>query len=285
MADIERERDKLIQLDFQHAVRAEIGVGNWINVCSFPADGPAIYGGLVSPSNRERVLSDSAWDIQYGAGVPGFVSYNREHGWEHSYDRFGDPERPVEPFIRARTFHGVKPAKQEVSEEFRLFHNLWEDPVSGNLFAITQAGNLDSVVEFRDGSIWVRLLWLRQYLAARNMLLVLYFESRAWSPEPLDRLGLTAGEREAVEGALRYVTIVAPWTFSEKGRSFCRILGKKLVAGVAREEVVPTLGTRGGVFEEFIVGVPYVPMSGARGRSSQLVSRAGRTKPCGSPRT
>jgi len=54
--------------------------------------------------------------------------------------------------------------------------------------------------------------------------------------------------------------------------------------GRSATQALEAIRLTGGRGHRFVVD-PYVPMSGARGRSSQLVSRAGRTKPCGSPRT
>jgi len=87
----------------------------------------------------------------------------------------------IEPLLYIQDFFGMKPAQQHLSEEFRLYHNLYHDISSNSYIHIDTRGNETIVVEMSDNEVRVLTRFLRQYIAARQMALAVFFESVVYS--------------------------------------------------------------------------------------------------------
>lgn len=131
-----------------------------------------LYCALSAVDRRATALSRPEWDVHITDGRPGFV----QSGTATEYFRF--PEEGLEPLVLVRNFHGVKESYTELSEEFRLYHNLHQPSGSRSLVSVLDHGAVEAAVNVeQDGTIRVRSRLLRQYQAARQMDLLLFIDS------------------------------------------------------------------------------------------------------------
>jgi hypothetical protein len=166
------ELDHILQRDIRSTVYDNLA----------PACG--VFCSLVPDASIAQVLSGAGWDICKGDG--GFeVSGDKQVG--HSYRRlsgvFG-----VEPLVLLRSYEGVRPSELELSEEYRLFHNLAYDQAQGGFVRVMEDGTEEVVVRMKEMHCELRLHDLRQYLAIRQMHLAVYFQMWRTSTTPIDQL-------------------------------------------------------------------------------------------------
>ena len=151
-----------------------------------------------------------------------------------SYRRFGSDEG-IEPLVLTREFHDLKDLYEEVSEEFRLFHNLYHDTQQGTLVKIDDSGTEEIVAELKPDRVNIRMLEVRQYLAIREMHLLIQFDFRELSERPLQELQMPGGERvihdETLNCRLYYGTLDMSPPFVTLGR----LIGKRLISPLPKE--------------------------------------------------
>jgi hypothetical protein len=120
-----------------------LGASMWMPLFASSREGGAhvaVYSALAPTTHRPRALSGPSWDLHIGSGRPGFSqTSDGQGGWITTYER--SSREPVEPLVFVREFHGVRENYCELSEEFRLFHDLFEDRATGQLLKFDDAGN------------------------------------------------------------------------------------------------------------------------------------------------
>jgi hypothetical protein len=228
---------KLLQLDFR-AEAERIGTDQWLTVYS-NHHGPDGNGGyfcaLVPEEHAAKVMGRDTWELSIGNGLPGF---SQQYGGKKpitKYHRFGG-EDGVEPLVLVRSFHGVKPDYIELSEEFRHLLNLYYDRSNDRYLRFNDNGDEEVVAEVTRDRVRIKTRPLRQFLAARQMRLAVYFDSVAYSSADVDVDGIDPKQREqyVVRSDLRYSFHIGDRALSD--RPFSRILGKRLVDPVPIEE-------------------------------------------------
>ncbi len=178
------ELDRLLQRDVRSTIIPGIGKGRWVTVYSSDGGANGMFCSLVPDASIPQVLSHAAWDICKGDG--GFeISRDRESG--HSYRRLSGAGG-VEPLVLLRSYEGVRPSELELSEEYRLFHNLALDQSQSGFVRVMEDGTEELVARMHDMTCELRLHDLRQYLAIRHMHLAVYFQFWRTSTTPLDQL-------------------------------------------------------------------------------------------------
>lgn len=161
--------------DFLNTI-SDLGKGEWTTVYSSKdgIEGLAIYSALIKNTLAKRSLENASWDIRIGDGAPGFVS-SFENGKDVTrYLRSSD--EGVEPLVLRRNFHGIRPDYWEVSEDFRLYFNLFDDKARRRFLHIDDNGDEDDAVVFSDHEIKIKTQLIRKYLTARKMRLALFFD-------------------------------------------------------------------------------------------------------------
>lgn len=223
-----------------------------------PADNGAIYSALVPIAFVENSLRDSSWILGIGEGGPGCTIAWGPSGEEAvAYHRLGGPNG-VEPLVLVRDFHGVRPGYVELLEEFRLFHQLYDDKRGGRLLKFNDAGLEDEIVRIEDNRVMVRARELRQFLAIKGMSLVLQIDSISYSTLPLASVPENEREHEHRDDE-------CTWEFratddghfrGEEYRTFSRLLGKRVIAGVAKADsgYWPYSERTAETYPEFIIG-------------------------------
>lgn len=142
-----------------------------------------IYCALAPADYAERALQDPGWDLTMTDGAPGFSQYYEGGEPRTEYER-RTSRGGVEPLVLYREFHGVRPNFLEISEEFRLYHNLYWDGASSSFVKLKDDGIAETVVEMGVDRVRIRTKYLRQYQAARQMCLLLFVDSVRWAEAP-----------------------------------------------------------------------------------------------------
>lgn len=129
-------------------------------------------------SYRSMALRDASWDLQIGDGAPGFCQRHENGNTINEYNRSPNLDHDIEPIAILQEHHGIKSKMYpQLSEEFRLFHNLWIDPSLQQAIKIYEDGNEEVAAEISKDFIKVKTKLLKQYQAARQLDLIMYIDS------------------------------------------------------------------------------------------------------------
>jgi hypothetical protein len=216
MSDPKRTLEYLLHVDTRRFVEQQLGAQPWVTVYGrFPGARGAVFCGLVPNDYVAAALDEMGWDLLIGDGKPGCTTSYVNGEEVVTYHRLS--EARVEPLVIVRDFHGLRPSYPEVSEEFRLFHNLFHDARSDTFLKFNENGDEEEVIRIRDGEVQIRLKEIRQYLAIREMHLALYFDAVRYSSEALS--ALNAPERRVLvrNDLMRYEVVLGDTTFSTDG--------------------------------------------------------------------
>ncbi|MFD3520731.1 hypothetical protein [Streptomyces sp. NPDC058653] len=232
----------------QHFTSLERGA--WTVVCDSWHDDDAnggIYCAFALPSKRERILSDPGWDISKGDFGPGFSQHHENGKPVATYFQDGAPDG-IEPLVLLRDYHGVVPSTLELTQHFRLYHNLYWDDLTSQFMQPHDDGTSSVAVKITGKKVEVRTKLLRQFQAARQLDLILYIDS----------------VRYGTEGAA--VPDDAEWTTDDlraglysgdgiMGRDFTRYLATRVVSSppVEKSGIWP-YEEEDTYFPEFIIG-------------------------------
>ena len=185
-----------------------------------------VYCALSAPDRRDRALSDPGWDLTVTDGAPGF-SQSWPDGVEMTtYHPTGGMDDEVEPLVLVREYHGAAESTVELDQQFRLFHNLRFDPASGSYYKMHEDGTQTLAVKVEGKhKILVRTPLLRQYIAARQLDLLLFIDSVVWSDQPTELAEAETYKNDRYVGARYYED--SPIT---SRRYFTRYLATKVIA-------------------------------------------------------
>lgn len=229
----------------------ELGCGEWTIVyeCQGGAEGNCFYSGLLPPTRVGEVLKQASWNVIIGQGGPGFSQTHKNGITVTTYDRFGMDS--IEPIIYVRNFNGIKPRQFDLSEEFRLFHNLYHDRHIDRYIYVDNRG--DEVVAAEVTPVRARVLTrlLRRYMAARQLALTLFFDHRV-------RADVDAEEAKATFPSINVANSDRCYSFGVGKNSYgalSRLVGKKIIlpSPVTKSGVWPYTTTQGDRYEEFVI--------------------------------
>ena len=97
----------------------------------------------------------------------------------------------VEPLVIDRWFHSRGSDYVEISEEFRLFHDLYHDRQQERYIKFDDNGDETVVAVVKPESVKIRMKEIRQFLAIKEMHLSIQFESTVFSDNTFEELGVT----------------------------------------------------------------------------------------------
>jgi hypothetical protein len=232
----------------------ELGCGEWTVLYEYqdsPEGSRCFYCGLLSLAQVANALKRKSWDISIGNGAPGFTQRHENGGEVTTYDRFG--MGGAEPVLYSRDFHGIKPPQFDLSEEFRLFHNLYHDRHNDRYIYVDDRGNEVVAAEVTPVRARVLTRLLRQYMAARQLALALFFDHRAKADVDVEaaKLAFPSIEVTATDRCYSFhIGKISGWAFS-------RLFGKKVIAPppITQSGVWPYETERRDGHVEFIIGV------------------------------
>src|SRR3989338_4572594 len=122
-------------IDFIRTVEGDLGKTEWITVFEFldsqaNIDRGTYFSALIANNKVKEVLEKYEWDLRINGGHPGFMTHYVDRKPITEYYRFSD--EGIEPLVYWRSFSGKKESLLEISEEFRLYFNLFEKVVDIN---------------------------------------------------------------------------------------------------------------------------------------------------------
>lgn len=253
--NIEKEQARLAQAEFLTWMGRELRATDMLDVYAYER-GTAIFCALIPDAKAAQSMKRSSWDLRYGSGAPGSIVYGLREAKTVEYFRFGNDDG-VEPLIILREFHGIRPNYAEIGEEFRLFHGLYHDRQSDRYIKIDDAGSETIVAEVSPQRVRIRVKEIRQFLAIKEMHLVVTFDCDVGSEATLSQLGLTAGPQAQHTGEiLTYSLAYGDYSTSAES-AFSTLLGKRLITPLPKEQsgfwgFAPEEEDR---YVEFIIGV------------------------------
>ena len=138
---------------------------------------------LAPKSLRSAILADINCLPQIDFGAPGFDQIRDGDHERTQYERFGNDEG-FEPLVIHQDHYGVRPPmKPELSEEFRLYHNLWTND-GAKFVKVNDDGSDEPAAEIGPERVRVRTPLLRQFQAAKQLDLVLRISSYQYVDDP-----------------------------------------------------------------------------------------------------
>lgn len=193
------------------------------------------YSALIPTAQVKQSLEKASWDLTRGSGGPGTVEYGLADGSKVKYLRFGHDDG-VEPLVLWRYFDSLRPGYTEISEEFRLFHNLYHDTKQNVYLKFDDAGNELVVVRVEPARVQIRLHELKQFAAVREMHIAIFFDFVEDSTAALEELGLSEGGADAHEPLMIYGLYYGDYNGVSEKNAFSRLYGKKLIAPYTKEQ-------------------------------------------------
>ena len=198
-----------------------------------------ILGGLIPANLVEKILSgehisdviENVWAEPAAYAPPG-ESQIKYFRWGVDGDMYGS-----EPLVIGRQFSKMKENYIEISEEFRLFHNLYHDTVTDTYIKIDEAGNEETVAIVKPDEVQIRLKEIRQFLAVKEMYLSILFEFNEYSECSLQELGLSEVRRDELkrDGLTRWVYDRLE-TQNREFLSNSRLRGRQLIAPLPKSK-------------------------------------------------
>lgn len=234
----------------------EFGKGEWISAYEKIGQGlhaPVFYSALIRLDLVPTSLSDPSWDLSIGNGRPGFSFHFEGEKEVSSYVRPSD--EGIEPLVLWRSFHGIRQGYWEVAEEFRLYFDLFEDRQNSKLILIDDNGDEEDAVILSSDYVKVKLRLIKEFLAAKQMCLSLFFDFNRFSEKTLEELRIEEFHETRKGDDYVFSIGARPWTFGgEDHRSHAFLMGKKLIPG-AIDFNPSILGRQDRKFADFVIGV------------------------------
>lgn len=174
----------LTQADIRRTFEAR-GDGPWTVVYdSIWADGinGGSYCALADPALREKALGMDGGLVHKGSGCPGFMQSYEDGHKVTTYLPRGDVYEGFELLVLVRNFHGAAQTILELDQQFRLFQSLLYIPASNTYVRLNGDGTQTSAVRFAGERVEIRISLLKQYIAARQMDLLLFTDFTVHSP-------------------------------------------------------------------------------------------------------
>ena len=234
---IEADRERLLQKHNLGWIRRNLKVTEMVTVYWCPQESIKIhcfiFGGLIPSNLVEEILSgqhlsnviENVWPEP--AAYPSEESEVKYFRWGVDEDMYGS-----EPLVIRRQFSGIKENYIEISEEFRLFHNLYHDRKTDTYIKIDDAGNQETIAIVKSNEVQIRLKEIRQFLAIKEMYLSMLFQFEECSGYSLEALGLNDVEPEFKREGLvfwRHDYSDETNTYRKEFQSDSRLRGRRLI--------------------------------------------------------
>lgn len=246
--------------DYIKTIKNDLGKTEWITVFSKSSahkdvDTGGYFSALISNDYVKQSLNDYSWDLLIGHGRPGFCFHNIGGKQINEYYRFSTDG--IEPFMYWRNFSGTKPDYYEISEEFRLYFDLYEDRKNKKnikFIHIDDNGDDNEVVIIEEDSVQVKLSYIKEFLAVKKMNLAIFFDFMRFGKQSLNEL--KQKEFDEVKKECNYIYRLSVRDLAiEDRKSQGWLMGKKLIAGL--EDFTPNLWgkSESKKYEDFIIGI------------------------------
>jgi len=169
------------------------------------------------------------WDFRIGGGRP-WVWTAGGHEPQQGYETYGN-ERGIEPIVIMRVYDHNRPSRVELAQEFRLYHNLFDDRKKSRFLIADPDGNETEAAHYTDSTMEIRTDLLLEFCAAKQMALAIYVNGFAYSKKTLEQLGLsetTDSQKGACFGC-NYSLQPLDAFVDDARKTISKVLGKRYV--------------------------------------------------------
>jgi len=217
----------------------------------------SLYSTLIKNRRLKISKKNFDWELHYGSGKPGFVFSWKNDKQIGKYFRFLDVG--IEPLIYYRNFNGIKDNYFDVSEEFRLYFDLYEEFTSHTnkkYINIDDDGEEEDVIIVTKEIIKCKLKYIKEYLAVKKMTLVIQFDLMRFSEKSIDELQLVPMDRnykKDIYHCNHFIRDVSDMLLGdEKTQSW--FMGKVFIKGQAKFKPPLFSDKNDEDYAEFIIG-------------------------------
>ena len=218
---IESDRERLSQAKMLEWLQRDLQMTDMVTLYLSDKEGGhdhGIYCALIPSGRIEEILSSPSWDFMLGT-----IDYHE--GGEKLYGAANG----IEPLIIDRSFYEIKDSYREISEEFRLFHNLYYDKTTNKYIKIDEGGYENIVAVVNPNCVQIRLKEIRQFLAVKEMYLSIQFDYRERSEHSLEKLGLKKEGSDQRKELMSWAHDYGESNGPNSNKAFSRLVGKRLV--------------------------------------------------------
>ncbi|MCY3821776.1 MAG: hypothetical protein OXH52_20890 [Gammaproteobacteria bacterium] len=209
--------------------------GSWTTVYESlrPDQDFGIFSAFMPHSRRAELLARPEWEMCPYDGRPAFIEDERGR---YRYARYGQTDN-AKPVVILLSHDGAVPAMlPQVLEEFRHFHDLWEEAAGGIHKKLHADGSAEEVCRVTHQHAQIRTAYLRRFQAATQLYLVRFVDSIINTP---NRQRLTAADVAPLEQTVRTESHVWRRDIRLEGRPgevSSRILAKTIAAPPPRDQ-------------------------------------------------
>ncbi|GAB3788458.1 hypothetical protein GCM10028818_55050 [Spirosoma horti] len=136
--------------------------------------------GIVSSSQIDEYREDKEWKVRPGSeGKPSIISSMVDGKWASRYYTYD--EDSLEPFLFSKSFRFDNKHESyiDIGEEFVLYFRLYEkgtDKQNRKYYFIDDAGDLDEAIIIEPEKVKIKLKYLKEYLAVRQIYFSICFD-------------------------------------------------------------------------------------------------------------
>lgn len=236
---IESERERLSQKKRLECLQREPKATDMVTVYQ-SNDGEDsrkyIFCALIPFDQIEWASFKRTWHPQPGRNLPEISEEFIDGKRDLKYLRYAN-DRGIEPLVIFRDFYGHNGTYMEISEEFRLFHNLYHNSKTNEYIKIDGEGKETKVVVVKSDRIQIRLKEIRQFLVVKEMYLLIRFSYTERSACPLEKLGREEGLIEQQDRQLE--DRIFWWLYyGDRGDpSFSELYGNLIIEPLPKSEI------------------------------------------------
>jgi len=239
--------------DFVTYCENELGKEKWIPLYkNLDSDDKTVdgsqYSCLTPIEGQEEYMDSYGWDLSYGSGCPSIVTCGDNVSYEEHTSKFL-------PLVYVRDFIGINKKYNEILQELVLYLGLYNDTKSSKYIVDDGNGKLIDVIRYSETEITIRSSFLKAFMSAKQMHLLLFFQSTFHFNDDFDKEEIIKKENirydkysndSYVKGYQHFTTIVGKKLFK------CQELTEKNASPFSLEQE----------YEEFIIdGDDHEPIS------------------------
>ena len=220
-----------------------------------PRNGFHTYCFLLPQESAEKFLKELGWTHRSGDFRP-----RLECVWESGekirevYYLSNGTDSGAQALVHSRHFWGLRSALSEVSEEFRLFHNLYHDVMRNVLLHCDVHAVEHEVVRISDDRVEIQLRFLVEFLRAKQMHLAMQWDGAYWCNYSLGELDLERVEKEQHGANFHWLISARDDLPTDECKCMSRLLGKALILCPGPVEHRNPLDEDGAAASSFIIG-------------------------------
>jgi len=247
------DKDYFLMQDRIKQIETSFIEDGWITIYESTED-DVVYCYLVDNSKIDVCKSKTSWDIMpSNEGKPSIITSTYKGESKTTYQSYAD--EGFEPFIFKKDFYFHTGNEQyvDISEEFVLYFNLYEQVESKQkrtYFFIDELGDLNEVIRIEPKKIKIKLKYLKEYIAVRQLHFVLCFDFMRIGEIDLEANEIELLDKHLKENDFIYRRLISP--LDDQAQSW--ILGKKIISFDPSKSQSYHFDYENQVYEKFITG-------------------------------